>query len=114
VRGAYVGKLAAVYAYTGRTSAAQRLFDEAFAIDRAVGERRFEGIHLTDYAYLLKTTGRPAEAEHALRDAIGILNEVMDAHAGRVARGLLAELVAEMRPGDPEIAALLANASDQE
>ncbi|MCE9581391.1 MAG: tetratricopeptide repeat protein [Planctomycetes bacterium] len=70
-----IGNLATIQARTGHRDLAERGFLAALAMHQEHRNRRFEGIHLCDFACFLVAGGRIDEARRAWAKGAGILRE---------------------------------------
>ena len=76
--GVALGSLANAYRDSGRIEESERAYQQALAIHRQIGHKRFEGIHLCDYALLRLDRGRLRQARNDWRSGARILRSVGD------------------------------------
>lgn len=73
-----LGNLAIIYQNTGRIKQAEQTSEQALAIHREVGNRRFEGLTLCNRAVLLVSAGGTPDVMDVWRQGAAILRELKD------------------------------------
>ena len=91
-RGEALRRAASVRALSGRTAAAETLFERAVETQRQAGDRRMEGIALGGLANLASETGRPDRAEELYQQALQLMRDAGDRYSEGISLGNLALL----------------------